>query len=55
MNGKEKILQVNDFELVGTGIGLDVSALPADGWLPAVVPGGVHESLLAAGRIEDPY
>jgi beta-mannosidase len=55
MNDKEKILQVNDFELLGTAIGLDVSALPADGWLPAVVPGGVHESLLAAGRIEDPY
>lgn len=46
---------INDFELVGTDIGLDASALPADGWLPAVVPGGVHESLLAAGRIEDPY
>jgi beta-mannosidase len=52
---KEKIMQVNDWELVGTDIGLDVSALPADGWLPAVVPGGVHESLLAAGRIEHPY
>lgn len=24
-------------------------------WLPAVVPGGVHESLLAAGRLEHPY
>jgi beta-mannosidase len=24
-------------------------------WLPAVVPGGVHESLLAAGRIPHPY
>src|SRR5580698_6289476 len=24
-------------------------------WLAAVVPGGVHESLLAAGRIEHPY
>ncbi|MFC8694822.1 glycoside hydrolase family 2 protein [Streptomyces parvus] len=24
-------------------------------WIPAVVPGGVHESLLAAGRIEHPY
>jgi beta-mannosidase len=55
INDKEKTLQVNDFELVGTVIGLDVSALPADGWLPAVVPGGVHESLLAAGRIGNPY
>ncbi|HEX3783262.1 MAG TPA: glycoside hydrolase family 2 protein [Pseudonocardiaceae bacterium] len=48
-------MQINDFELVGTDIGLDVSALPAEGWLPTVVPGGVHESLLAAGRIEHPY
>ncbi len=24
-------------------------------WVPAIVPGGVHESLLAIGRIEDPY
>jgi beta-mannosidase len=24
-------------------------------WLPAVVPGGVHESLLAAGVLDDPY
>jgi beta-mannosidase len=24
-------------------------------WVPAVVPGGVHESLLRAGLIEDPY
>jgi len=48
-------MQIDEFELVGTGIGCDVSALPADGWLPARVPGGVHESLLAAGRIEHPY
>jgi len=32
----------------------DLAALPTGGWLPAVVPGGVHESLLAAGRIPDP-
>ncbi len=24
-------------------------------WMPASVPGGVHEALLAAGRIADPY
>ncbi|GIM87543.1 glycoside hydrolase family 2 protein [Salinispora arenicola] len=34
-------------------------SVPADvreaDWIPAVVPGGVHESLLAAGRIEHPY
>ena len=26
-----------------------------DEWLPAVVPGGVHTDLLAAGRIPDPF
>lgn len=52
---KEQILQIEDFELFGTDIGLDVSALTTAGWLPAVVPGGVHESLLAAGRIEHPF
>ncbi|MGA8255250.1 MAG: beta-mannosidase, partial [Nocardioides sp.] len=28
---------------------------PDADWIPAVVPGGVHESLLAAGLIEHPY
>ena len=28
---------------------------PEADWLPAIVPGGVHEALLAAGRIPDPY
>jgi hypothetical protein len=51
---RERIVQINDFELVGTDIGLDASALPTDGWWPALVPGGVHESLVAAGRIEGP-
>ena len=48
-------MRISDFEMLGTDIGLDESALPSDGWMPAVVPGGVHESLLAAGRIEHPY
>lgn len=48
-------MQIGDFDLVDTEVGLDVSALPAQGWLPAVVPGGVHESLLAVGRIAHPY
>jgi hypothetical protein len=44
---------VTGFELAGTAVGADLPAEPA--WLPAVVPGGVHESLLAAGLIKDPY
>jgi beta-mannosidase len=30
-------------------------AATVDGWLPARVPGSVHEALLAAGRIPDPF
>lgn len=48
-------MDVTGFELLGTEVGLDPAALPDEGWLPAVVPGGVHESLLAAGAIEHPY
>ncbi len=33
----------------------DVQARPETDWLPAAVPGGVHEALLAAGRMADPY
>ena len=33
----------------------DVRYRPETDWLPATVPGGVHEALLAAGRIADPY
>ena len=43
---------VTDFTLADSPIG---GPVPEFGWLPAVVPGGVHESLLAAGRIEHPY
>lgn len=53
-------LPLNDFELTDLEIGaeIDLSALGGDAernWTPAVVPGGVHESLLAAGRIENPF
>jgi beta-mannosidase len=44
---------VGPFELTWTDGGTQPAAESA--WLPAVVPGGVHESLLAAGRIEHPY
>ena len=30
-------------------------ALPAEGWLPARVPGSAHMALLQAGRIPDPF
>ena len=44
--------QIGGFEVAASAIGGD---RPQTGWLPAVVPGGVHESLLAAGQIEHPY
>jgi beta-mannosidase len=44
---------VTGFEFVDTAVGADLPAEPV--WLPAVVPGGVHESLLAAGLMMDPY
>lgn len=51
-------LPVTGFELARTdGAVRDPAALAAADpeWLAAVVPGGVHESLLAAGRIPHPY
>ncbi|HEY0261192.1 MAG TPA: hypothetical protein VGC18_15210 [Lacisediminihabitans sp.] len=52
-------LTLTGFELLDTPIGGgDPSLLGSDSgsaWLSAVVPGGVHESLLAAGRIEHPF
>lgn len=35
--------------------GAAMTALPADAWLPATVPGTAHGALLAAGRIPDPF
>jgi beta-mannosidase len=50
---------LDDFRLVGTDCGSSdpgiLNGIAAEEWVPAVVPGGVHESLLGAGRIEDPY
>jgi len=44
----------SEFQLAGTGADItDPAALakqPAVDWVPAVVPGGVHEARLAAGR-----
>lgn len=44
---------IDQFELTGTAVGVEPRSNAE--WLPAVVPGGVHESLLAAGRIGHPY
>ena len=44
---------LKDFELTNTAIGLSPDS--ESPWIPAVVPGGVHESLLAAGQISHPY
>jgi beta-mannosidase len=47
------IVRLDRFELVST----ESHELPGPDakWLPAVVPGGVHESLLAGGEIGHPY
>ncbi|WP_051792547.1 glycoside hydrolase family 2 protein [Amycolatopsis jejuensis] len=52
---RECSLHLDGFELIGTESASSPANLPAEGWIPAVVPGGVHESLLAAGQIEHPY
>ena len=51
-------IQIRSFTLCDAEPGSDVDdvrARPESDWLPAAVPGGVHEALLAAGRIADPY
>jgi beta-mannosidase len=44
---------LGDFEVTDTAVGQSPDS--AARWIPAVVPGGVYESLLAAGRIPHPY
>jgi hypothetical protein len=46
---------LNHFELAESPCGADVGSIAETDWVPAIVPGGVHESLMAIGRIEDPY
>ncbi|WP_457445359.1 glycosyl hydrolase 2 galactose-binding domain-containing protein [Roseateles sp. P5_E4] len=55
----ERLIDLHDGWLLaeapeGLG-GPALSALPADAWLPATVPGTAHGALLAAGRIPDPF
>jgi beta-mannosidase len=50
-------LAITSFVVAKAARGLDPRAFSASAptWYPAVVPGGVHESLLAAGVIDNPY
>jgi beta-mannosidase len=43
------------FTLAETTTGSGPADILKADWIDAVVPGGVHESLLASGRIEHPY
>lgn len=51
--------RLDGFELLGLPVGAgDPVALAADRsaeWMPVNVPGGVHEALVAAGRLTHPY
>ena len=52
------LIPLTEFSLCEAALGTDRADLPptaSERWLPAVVPGGVHESLLAAGRTPHPY
>ena len=44
---------LNQFELAEAPCGAAVETIAEADWVPAIVPGGVHESLMAIGRIED--
>ena len=53
-----KTIPLTAFALCDTDPGTrieDIQRRPEADWLPAVVPGGVHEALREAGRIPDPY
>lgn len=55
--GARTTTRLGDFSMVGTDHGLqptDLAAEPRE-WVAAVVPGGVHETLLRAGMIEHPH
>ncbi len=50
------VTPLTDFTLLGVDPGAGTpGSLPDHGWIPVAVPGGVHEALLAAGRIPHPY
>lgn len=49
------IQHLSDFVLAPAALGAGIDTIASGDWVPAVVPGGVHESLIAAGRIAHPY
>lgn len=55
----ERLIDLHEgWQLAEAPAGADaraLAALPAESWLPAVVPGTAHGALLAAGRIPDPF
>ncbi|MHA6761220.1 glycoside hydrolase family 2 protein [Streptacidiphilus sp. PAMC 29251] len=53
----DSVQRLDRFELAASDLTTPeaVRQDPTLTWYPAVVPGGVHESLIAAGRIEHPY
>jgi len=59
MTASRTVISLEDFDLVGVEQDSgDPGLLAADSgldWIPVAVPGGVHEALIAAGRIAHPY
>ena len=58
-DGDPMTLVIDGWELCdvaeGTGDARSLSTGEAQEWLPAVVPGGVHPTLVAAGRLPHPF
>ncbi|MDR1238423.1 MAG: hypothetical protein LBK28_09290, partial [Propionibacteriaceae bacterium] len=53
-----RIIPLNDFQLAGIvpGAGDPATMATADtDWIDGIVPGEVHQALIAAGRIEHPF
>ena len=53
-----RVIRLTGFTICDAEPGSSLDAVrdrPETDWLPAIVPGGVHEALLAAGRIPNPY
>ncbi|WP_336697709.1 glycoside hydrolase family 2 protein [Curtobacterium sp. USHLN213] len=47
---------LHDFEIIDTDLHASIDEVSErDGWIAASIPGGVHEALIASGRIPHPY